>query len=168
MKPACELTIVEVVPPSHTQCRPDGLTQRTQTDPQHPIGADLLVYFLPRGSRFRLYFPPALRGFAFFHKQTLIAGRRGSGCDDQVRVGSSIYFIETMSGSPFGAALRPLGAMLLERCEPGTMLYAVPEPVQDAVVASLLKRLSRRPTFPHDFRPLVRTRKTAADLSPRL
>ena len=100
MKPACELTqSLKWYSPSHTQCRPDGLTQRTQTEPQHAIGADLLVYFLPRGSRFRLYFPPALRGFAFFHKQTLIAGRRGSGCDDQVRVGSSIYFTETMSGS---------------------------------------------------------------------
>jgi streptomycin 6-kinase len=33
-----------------------------------------------------------------------------------------------------------LGAMLLERCEPGTPLRALPEPEQDLVIATLLRR----------------------------
>jgi streptomycin 6-kinase len=47
-----------------------------------------------------------------------------------------------------------LNAMLLEECEPGTALRAVPEPEQDIVVAGLLRRLWRRPAAPHPFRPL--------------
>jgi streptomycin 6-kinase len=47
-----------------------------------------------------------------------------------------------------------LGAMLLERCEPGTSLRGVPEPDQDVVIARLLRRLWRRPPSPHPFRPL--------------
>jgi streptomycin 6-kinase len=47
-----------------------------------------------------------------------------------------------------------LGAMLLERCEPGTSLRARPEPEQDLVIARLLKRLWRSPVAPHPFRPL--------------
>jgi|SRR5579863_733540 len=47
-----------------------------------------------------------------------------------------------------------LGAMLLERCEPGTALRAVPEPEQDRVIAGLLRRLWRSPSAPHPFRPL--------------
>ena len=47
-----------------------------------------------------------------------------------------------------------LGAMLLERCEPGTSLRAVPEPDQDVVIARLLRRLWRRPPSPHPFRSL--------------
>jgi streptomycin 6-kinase len=47
-----------------------------------------------------------------------------------------------------------LGAMLLERCEPGTPLQALPEPEQDVVVARLLRRLWRPPAAPHRFRPL--------------
>ena len=47
-----------------------------------------------------------------------------------------------------------LGAMLLERCEPGTVLRVLPEPEQDLVVASLLRRLWRVPSAPHPFRPL--------------
>jgi streptomycin 6-kinase len=47
-----------------------------------------------------------------------------------------------------------LGAMLLERCEPGTALRTLPEPAQDFVLARLLGRLWRRPTTPHIFRPL--------------
>lgn len=47
-----------------------------------------------------------------------------------------------------------LGAMLLERCEPGTPLREVPESEQDAVAASLLRRLWRSPSQPHPFRPL--------------
>jgi streptomycin 6-kinase len=44
-------------------------------------------------------------------------------------------------------------AMLLERCEPGTTLRALPEQEQDVVVAGLLKRLWREPAAP--FRPLT-------------
>ncbi len=47
-----------------------------------------------------------------------------------------------------------LGAMLLERCEPGTVLRARPESEQDAVIAGLLRRLWRSPSAPHSFRPL--------------
>lgn len=48
-----------------------------------------------------------------------------------------------------------VGAMLLERCEPGTHLRVLrPEVEQDVVIASLLRRLWRRPASPHPFRPL--------------
>jgi streptomycin 6-kinase len=47
-----------------------------------------------------------------------------------------------------------LGAMLLERCEPGTALRTLPEPEQDVIIARLLRRLWRSPVAPHPFRPL--------------
>ena len=47
-----------------------------------------------------------------------------------------------------------LGAMLLERCEPGTVLRQMPEHEQDGVISGLLHRLWREPTKPHPFRPL--------------
>ena len=47
-----------------------------------------------------------------------------------------------------------LGAMLLERCEPGTALRGLPEPEQDEIIATLLRRLWRTPAEPHRFRPL--------------
>jgi streptomycin 6-kinase len=47
-----------------------------------------------------------------------------------------------------------LGAMLLERCLPGTPLRALPETEQDQVIARLLRRLWRSPPAPHFFRPL--------------
>lgn len=47
-----------------------------------------------------------------------------------------------------------LGAMLLERCEPGTVLREVQEREQDGVISGLLHRLWREPTKPHPFRPL--------------
>ncbi len=47
-----------------------------------------------------------------------------------------------------------LGAMLLERCEPGTPLRAMPESEQDLVISGLLRRLWRLPPAPHSFRPL--------------
>ena len=47
-----------------------------------------------------------------------------------------------------------LGAMLLERAEPGTLLRESPEPEQDTVIAGLLRRLWRLPPEPHPFRPL--------------
>jgi len=46
------------------------------------------------------------------------------------------------------------GAMLLERCDPGTALRELPEPEQDRVISGLLGRLWRRPAAPHRFRPL--------------
>jgi streptomycin 6-kinase len=62
-----------------------------------------------------------------------------------------------------------LGAMLLERCEPGTQLRALPESEQDVVIAQLLRRLWRKPTAPHSFRPLSAmtrcwSRETLADV----
>ena len=50
-----------------------------------------------------------------------------------------------------------LGAMLLERCQPGDMLRSETELKQDVVIATLLKRLWRRPAppdKPHRFRHL--------------
>ncbi|MGD0295527.1 MAG: aminoglycoside phosphotransferase family protein [Bryobacteraceae bacterium] len=46
------------------------------------------------------------------------------------------------------------GAMLLERCEPGTPLRALPESEQDLVIAGLLRRLWRSPPAGHPFHPL--------------
>jgi streptomycin 6-kinase len=50
-----------------------------------------------------------------------------------------------------------LNAMLLERCEPGTVLRNRPEPEQDVVIAGLLRRMWRVPPEPHPFRPLAET-----------
>ena len=47
-----------------------------------------------------------------------------------------------------------LGAMLLERCEPGTTLRELEEHEQDKVISGLLRRLWRKPTRPDLFRPL--------------
>jgi streptomycin 6-kinase len=47
-----------------------------------------------------------------------------------------------------------LGAMLVERCQPGTSLRALPEPEQDVEIARLLRRLWRKPPEPDPFRPL--------------
>lgn len=46
------------------------------------------------------------------------------------------------------------GALLIERCEPGTPLSARPDHEQDRVLAALLPRLWRVPPAPHPFRPL--------------
>ena len=56
-----------------------------------------------------------------------------------------------------------LGAMLLERCHPGTSLRAVPEAEQDLVIAGLLRRLWRSPVAPHPFRPLSSLMKFWSD-----
>ena len=48
----------------------------------------------------------------------------------------------------------PLGAMLLERCEPGSSLRQRSEFEQNQVIADLLCRLWRTPPGPHPFRPL--------------
>jgi streptomycin 6-kinase len=47
-----------------------------------------------------------------------------------------------------------VGAMLLERCWPGTALRDLPEPEQDVVVAGLLRQLWRKPPASHPFRAL--------------
>ena len=47
-----------------------------------------------------------------------------------------------------------LGAMLLERCEPGTALSMRPETEQDTVIAGLLRRMWRSPLTSAPFRPL--------------
>jgi len=52
------------------------------------------------------------------------------------------------------AADDQLNAMLIERCEPGTLLRTRPEEEQDVVIAGLLHRLWRLPSPPHPFRPL--------------
>lgn len=46
------------------------------------------------------------------------------------------------------------GAMLLERCRPGTSLRALPGPEQDSVLGELLPRLWRPPPAERGFRPL--------------
>jgi streptomycin 6-kinase len=47
-----------------------------------------------------------------------------------------------------------LNAVLLERCQPGTVLRTLPEPEQDQVIAKLLQRLWRKLPNSHPFRPL--------------
>ena len=44
--------------------------------------------------------------------------------------------------------------MLIERCEPGTPLSALPDSDQDRVITGLLRCLWRPPSEPHPFRPL--------------
>jgi len=56
-----------------------------------------------------------------------------------------------------------LGAMLLERCQPGTSLRTVPEVEQDVIIAGLLRRLWRSPRPPHAFRPLSALTKFWSD-----
>ncbi len=48
-----------------------------------------------------------------------------------------------------------LGAMLLERCDPGTSLRTLPEAEQDLVIAGLLRRLWRPAPENHSFRSLA-------------
>jgi len=54
------------------------------------------------------------------------------------------------------AANEELGAMLLERCDPGTALRSLPESEQDTIIAGLLRRLWRPAQETHPFRPLSR------------
>lgn len=61
-----------------------------------------------------------------------------------------------------------LNAMLLERCEPGTVLRHLPEAEQDVVIAGLLRRLWRPSPAPDSFRSLAAmtahwARETLAD-----
>jgi streptomycin 6-kinase len=47
-----------------------------------------------------------------------------------------------------------IGAMLLERCQPGTTLRELDECEQDIVISDLLRQLWRPMPTPHQFRPL--------------
>jgi streptomycin 6-kinase len=49
----------------------------------------------------------------------------------------------------------PENAFVMERCFPGTRLRELSLETQDQVVATVLKRLWRRPAEPHPFRPLA-------------
>jgi streptomycin 6-kinase len=60
-------------------------------------------------------------------------------------------------GNPTVRLLRAdddLGAMLLERCKPGTTLRTLPEQDQDVVISDMLRRLWRSPVAPYPFRSL--------------
>ena len=63
------------------------------------------------------------------------------------------------------AADEESGAMLLERCLPGTTLRLRAEDEQDCVITELLKRLWRPPVDPHPFRPLSVMTKYWSDLT---
>ena len=56
-----------------------------------------------------------------------------------------------------------LNAMLLERCMPGSPLSTQPEPEQDTVISSLLRRLWRAPSATDQFRPLSLMLETWAE-----
>lgn len=69
-----------------------------------------------------------------------------------------IAALEYLEGDPTVHLLEAepsANAMLLERCEPGTSLRAVPVPDQDVIVAGLLQRFWRRPEPVRTFRPLA-------------
>ncbi len=53
--------------------------------------------------------------------------------------------------------------LLLERCEPGTQLAGLPEPDQDAVLCSILRRLWREPPAGHQFPALAAMCRQWAD-----
>jgi streptomycin 6-kinase len=59
-----------------------------------------------------------------------------------------------MQACAFSTPTMRWGAMLLERCEPGTALRTLPEAEQDVTIARLLRRLWRSPVASHPFRPL--------------
>ena len=68
-----------------------------------------------------------------------------------------IHALRFWDGSPTVRLLEfdvDFNAMLLEQCEPGSALRALPEREQDVVIADLLRRLWSRPAEPHPFRPL--------------
>lgn len=68
-----------------------------------------------------------------------------------------IHGLRFWGGDPTVRLLRAdddLGAMLLERCKPGTTLRALAEYDQDVVISGLLRRLWRLPSTPHPFRSL--------------
>jgi streptomycin 6-kinase len=62
----------------------------------------------------------------------------------------------------------PARALLLERCRPGTDLSALPEPEQDTVIATLLRRLWIQPDPGHRFASLDQMCQRWADRSERI
>lgn len=62
----------------------------------------------------------------------------------------------------------PARALLLERCRPGTELSARPEPEQDTVIATLLRRLWIQPDPGHPFASLDQMCQRWADQSERI
>ncbi|HJZ25444.1 MAG TPA: aminoglycoside phosphotransferase family protein [Streptosporangiaceae bacterium] len=62
----------------------------------------------------------------------------------------------------------PARALLLERCRPGTELSARPEPEQDTVIATLLRRLWIQPGSGHPFASLDQMCQRWADRSERI
>ena len=62
----------------------------------------------------------------------------------------------------------PARALLLERCRPGTELSARPEPEQDTVIATLLRRLWIEPGPGHPFASLDQMCQRWADQSERI
>jgi streptomycin 6-kinase len=62
----------------------------------------------------------------------------------------------------------PARALLLERCRPGTELSARPEPEQDTVIATLLRRLWIQPGPGHPFAALDQMCQRWADRSERI
>jgi len=71
--------------------------------------------------------------------------------------GHEIHGLRFWDGDPTVRLLMAdddLGAMLLESCEPGTVLRTLPECDQDVVISGLLRRLWRAPSAQHPFRPL--------------
>ena len=91
-------------------------------------------------------------------------GRRGDGSPAVLKVGmphmegrDEIPGLRFWDGDPTVRLIEAdddLGAMLMERCEPGSVLREEPEPRQDEVIAGLLRRLWRRPNPGYRFRPL--------------
>lgn len=70
-----------------------------------------------------------------------------------------IYGLRFWDGDPTVRLLMAdddLGAMLLERCEPGTVLRALPECEQDVVISGLLRRLWRAPSAQHPLSALTK------------
>lgn len=68
-----------------------------------------------------------------------------------------IHGLRFWDGDPTVRLLRAdddIGAMLLERCQPGTTLRVLQESDQDAVISDLLRRLWRWPSDEYRFRPL--------------
>jgi len=68
-----------------------------------------------------------------------------------------IHGLRFWAGDPTVRLLKTdddVGAMLLERCKPGTTLRALAEYDQDVVISGLLRRLWRSPSTPHPFRSL--------------
>jgi streptomycin 6-kinase len=74
--------------------------------------------------------------------------------------------LRVWNGNPTALLLEAdeaLGAMLLERCEPGTTLREEVESEQDRVIAGLLRRLWQAPVPPHVFRLLSTMTKYWSD-----